>query len=91
MSQLLVRNLSPTALERLKTRAKSRGRSLEAEARLILESVAQSEGVFVDLLLEGQRPAPDLSALRELARMALAKSRPQKTDSADLIREDRER
>ena len=91
MSQLLVRNLNPALLERLKVRAKAKGRSLESEARLILESVAESDSAFLDLLLEVSRPTADLGSLRDLARKALAASRPQKTDSVELIREDRER
>jgi antitoxin FitA len=37
MAQILVRNLSEEAKERLKQRAARRGRSLEAEARDVLE------------------------------------------------------
>ncbi len=45
MAQLIVRNLDDRAKERLRTRAKRNGRSLEAEARAILEEVAVKEGV----------------------------------------------
>ncbi len=37
MSQLIVRNLDPMLKERLKGRARRHGRSMEAEARLILQ------------------------------------------------------
>jgi antitoxin FitA len=37
MSQLIVRNLDPMVKERLKGRARRHGRSMEAEARLILQ------------------------------------------------------
>lgn len=40
MPQLTVRNLTPETVEKLKARAKSGGRSLEAELRLILEAAA---------------------------------------------------
>jgi antitoxin FitA len=41
MAQLLVRRLDDDAKERLKARAKKHGRSLEAEARAILEGAAE--------------------------------------------------
>lgn len=40
MSQILVRNLSPETVERLKKRARANNRSLEAEVREILVTVA---------------------------------------------------
>ena len=40
MAQLLIRRLDDDAKERLKARAKKHGRSLEAEARVILEDAA---------------------------------------------------
>jgi plasmid stability protein len=40
MAQLLIRKLDDDAKERLKARAKKHGRSLEAEARAILEDAA---------------------------------------------------
>ena len=40
MAQLIVRKLDDDAKERLKARAKRNGRSLEAEARAILEEAA---------------------------------------------------
>jgi plasmid stability protein len=43
MAQLTVRKLDEVARERLKARAARNGRSLEAEARAILEQVAESE------------------------------------------------
>jgi antitoxin FitA len=43
MAQLIVRRLDDNAKERLKARAKRHGRSLEAEARAILEKAAGSE------------------------------------------------
>jgi len=43
MAQLIVRKLDEDVKERLKSRAKRHGRSLEAEARDILEAAARSE------------------------------------------------
>ena len=43
MAQLLIRRLDDDAKERLKARAKKHGRSLEAEARAILEDAANGE------------------------------------------------
>lgn len=42
MAQLLIRNLPDEVKERLKRRAKAHGRSVEAEARGILEAAAAS-------------------------------------------------
>ncbi len=41
MAQLIVRKLDDDVKERLKARAKKHGRSLEAEARVILEGAAK--------------------------------------------------
>ncbi len=49
MAQLIVRRLDDDVKKRLKARAKKHGRSLEAEARLILEDAAK-KGV------SGRRP-----------------------------------
>ena len=43
MAQLIVRRLDDDVKERLKARAKKHGRSLEAEARAILEDAANGE------------------------------------------------
>lgn len=43
MAQLLVRNLPDDVKERIRQRAKRHGRSLEAEARAILEDIARNE------------------------------------------------
>jgi antitoxin FitA len=51
VSQLIVRNLDPMVKERLKGRARRHGRSMEAEARLILQEALRT-GV--------QRPAKGL-------------------------------
>lgn len=41
MSQILVRNLDDAVVERLKSRARAHGRSLQAEAKDILEQSAR--------------------------------------------------
>ncbi len=41
MAQILVRNLDKACVDRLKSRAAHHGRSLQAEAKLVLEQAAQ--------------------------------------------------
>ena len=77
MSQILVRNLAPEVVQRLKQRAERNRRSLEAEVRSILENLTVAE----------ERRA---EAIR-FADAMRASSPPQVTDSVDLIREDRDR
>ena len=43
MAQVLIRDLDPGVVERLKVRARDRGRSLEAELRGILEAAAMAD------------------------------------------------
>jgi plasmid stability protein len=60
MSQLIVRNLSPRLVQRLKQRAAAGGRSAEAEHRAILEAALGSRGGardFKAFLLEMPRSA----------------------------------
>ncbi|MFN3167220.1 MAG: FitA-like ribbon-helix-helix domain-containing protein [Phycisphaeraceae bacterium] len=75
MPDLLIRNLDPEVLERLKRRAKASGRSLQAETKGILERAA---GRSLD------------EALASAAgwRKKLGK---RSTDSAKALREDRDR
>jgi len=76
MAQILVRNLGKAVVERLKSRARRGGRSLESEVRAILEEAAQSDPAaawkLVDRIRRGFRG-------RKFS------------DSAALIREDRDR
>jgi antitoxin FitA len=76
MPQVLVRNLSPAVLEKLKARARQNGRSLEAELRLILQRAAGE-------------PAADLLTGVERVRALFAGRT--FSDSAELLREDRDR
>ena len=76
MAQLTVRRIDPEIVRRLKLRAAQHGRSADAEHRAILERVLGTGAD--DFWIEAAR-------LRESAR------RRKHTDSAKLIREDRDR
>lgn len=76
MAQILVRNIDDGVVERLKARARTNNRSLEAEVRQILEQSAKF----------------DLSQARQIVMERRKKLQGRKfTDSVDLIREDRDR
>jgi plasmid stability protein len=77
MANLMIRNLDDAVVARLKKRARDNGRSLEAEIRVLLTETAER---------------PSRTAFRELAERisAMTPDMPQ-TDSAELIREDRDR
>ncbi len=76
MGQVLIRELDDAVIERLKSRAQSHHRSLEAELREILENVSRQV---------------DMASARELAdRIRRRLDRRPHSDSADLIREDRD-
>ncbi len=76
MAQVLIRDLDSAVVAKLKDRAKRRGRSLEAELRVILEGAA----------------AEDWSGVRTLAAQLRRKLAGRAhTDSVDLLREDRAR
>ena len=77
MPEVLVRNLDFELVERLKARAYNNGRSLQAEVKAILEKSVKEVG------MEEFRRA----ALRTQKRLALRHN----SDSAALIRKDRER
>ena len=77
MSQLLVRNLQEEVVESLKHRAKANHRSLQAEVALILENAAKVQ------------PA-NFWKNSTMIRENLAKSKQLFSDSAELVREDRE-
>jgi len=76
MAQLLVRNLSPDVVERLKSRAREHGRSLQAEVQRILEEAA------------GRR----MEEAREIAdRIRASLMGLPHSDSAELLADDRAR
>lgn len=76
MAQILVRGLEDAVVQRLKNRAKREGRSLQAEARMILEQGAKL----------------DMDVARQMLDDFRARFEGRKfSDSAELIREDRDR
>lgn len=76
MSQILVRNLDDAAVERLKSRARAHGRSLQAEAKDILEQSARI----------------DVAEARKLVDCIRRSFEGRKfDDSTELVREDRNR
>jgi plasmid stability protein len=77
MSQILIRNLPEETVESLKRQAKRNSRSLEAEARDILRREATKAERREDFL--------------QFAAQIRAANGPQRTDSVELIRADRER
>jgi plasmid stability protein len=75
MAQILVRNLKPKVVARLKKRARAGGRSLESEVREILEEATQV----------------DMETARKLADRIRAGLGRRFSDSTALVREDRDR
>ena len=78
MPQVLIRNLKARTLQRLKKKARDHGRSLEAELRHLLDEAANLERDWSDYWA---RVAEFRNSLKGRIH----------SDSADLIREDRER
>ncbi len=78
MSDILIRGIDTRALQRLKERAKRNGRSLQSEAKLILEQAAGHS-------------LPEALAAAGQWRKKLVQQGGRFTDSAALIREDRQR
>jgi len=76
MAQVLVRKLEDEILDKLKTRAKSRGRSMEAEIREILREATSS---------------PQRTNFKKLKRVQKLFEGLHLPDSTQLIREDRDR
>jgi plasmid stability protein len=76
MSDILIRGLDAQTVRRLKARARRNGRSLQNEAKLVLEQAAGSSADEIAAMLDGWKK-----------RLAGRRFR----GSADLIREDRQR
>lgn len=76
MAQVLIRDLDPDMVETIRESAQRHNRSLEAELRLILESAARHRST---------------DFWRTAERLRKRTTSRQQTDSADLIRADRER
>lgn len=92
MAQILVRNLKPETVERLKSQARQNNRSLEAEVRALLESTAEPKyspeyQKFQKAISSGK---PRNAAFLEYVTAIQARGRPQSTDSTEIIREARE-
>jgi plasmid stability protein len=79
MAQVLVRNLKERVVARLKKRAAQRGRSLQAEVKQILEDAA------------AEADQTDVWKKIEKFRERMVRSGKTFSDSAELIREDRDR
>jgi plasmid stability protein len=77
MAQVLIRNLDPATVERLKERARQHGRSLQAEAKAIL---VQGAGLYT---MEEARAASEAWHRRLGGRKF--------SDSAAMVRKDRRR
>lgn len=75
MGQLIVRGLDDAIIQALKQRATRAGRSAEAEHRAILEQALQRE----------------TESFAQAAARLRARTPPQTTNSADIIRQDRDR
>ena len=76
MTDLLIRDLDPELVERLKLRAKNHGRSLQAEVKVILQN-------NVPLSMDEARA--------QIERIRAELTGKMFSDSTELIREDRER
>jgi len=77
MASVLVRDLDPAVVERLKVRAEENGRSLQKELKTILETAA------------AQATWAEARAAAERVRQMLGGR--QFSDSTELVREDRDR
>ncbi len=79
MAQILVRNLDKAVVERLKKLAKKKGRSLQSEVKALLEQAVNV-------------PTVDIKSARTFVDQIRLKFRGRKfPDTAELIREDRDR
>ena len=79
MAQILVRNLDENIVRKLKEQAKRNGRSLQAEAKMILEQSANQRKL-------------DMAATRKLIDKVRSTFKGRTfPDSVELIREDRDR
>lgn len=78
MTDVLVRNLSEEVVEKLKARAHKNGRSLQRELKMLVEQSVVTDAV-------------DALALARKVRRRLARKGARQSDSAKLVREDRDR
>ncbi len=83
MAQILVENLDPLILEKLENLAKQHGRSLQEELKHILQQAAETATKY--------HTGGDMEQAREaVARAQVRYAGKFFSDSAELIREDRE-
>lgn len=81
MNQVVIKDLDPAIVEKLKIRAQLQGRTLEAELKVILEAAA--EGV--------DRAAIKAAAWERIERSRAKYAGRTFSDSVELLREDRQR
>jgi antitoxin FitA len=80
MTQLILNDIDPTILEKLKARAANHQRSLEDELKAILQEAIEPDSIA------------KMNAFREqAAQMRQSLSKRVHTDSAKLVRDDRDR
>jgi plasmid stability protein len=79
MAQIMVRDLDPKVVNKLKSQAKKNGRSLQAEVKLVLTRQAHEPTVDME------------TASKILAKFRKRFKGKKFSDSAELIREDRDR
>jgi plasmid stability protein len=76
MAQVLIRDVAPATIDRLKARAQRNGRSLEAELRVVIAAAVEE---------------PAIDMLAEVERVRALFAGKTFGDSTELVREDRER
>ena len=81
MNQLVIENLDPNVIEKLKIRAQRQGRTLEAELKVILEMAA--EGIDTVTLKAKAWERVDKARSKYVDRTF--------SDSVEILREDRQR
>lgn len=82
MTQIVIEELDPMLVEKLKVRAQRQGRSLEAELKAILEAAAEAEVVDKETAMAAAWERIDKARTRYAGRTF--------SDSTELIREDRD-
>jgi plasmid stability protein len=83
MTQIILDNLDPGVVAKLQALAQKHGRSLDAELKAILEQLIQSEAM--------QKAAARAETRKRLAQARQRHAGQTFSDSAELLREDRQR
>lgn len=89
MAQVLVRNLDRAVVERLRRRAEVRGRSLEAELRVVLTEAAGADAAARLAAIEAIRA--DIRRHQAAVGNPRGSDGPSASDSTELLRADRDR